>query len=245
MLLVLLDTFIVIVLLISLYGLYFLYYKKDQGSNIKLIYKKKSQSPIEDSCKNHELSLSENLIEKFEFDPNFIDRKKYQSKLCKFKDDTGYICPLHYKDEDEKQRIIPYQECTKDIQIKVCDYMMKEWSKEANINNIDDTNHYIVKNWSAGDILYVLLNENNLLGFIAIDRKQFYPFISHLYIIPENRKKGYGKLLLDFALEYISYLKFTEARLWCVKRLIPYYKKNGWEIIDEKDSKAIVMIKYI
>ena len=57
--------------------------------------------------------------------------------------------------------------------------------------------------------------------------------------------KDAGKILIDFSIEYIKVLGFSESRLWCERKLIPYYEKYGWKIIDEKDPKAIVMIKYI
>lgn len=243
MMLIFLDTIIIVLLAISLILIYYLYRNNDNNIIIKKIIKKKTPKDFSDI--NNEIIpkivINDNIIEKNELDKSLIDRKKYENKLCKFKDDTGYVCPIHYK--EKKNKIIPYQESTKEIQNKVCEYMIKEWAKEAKINNIDDAHHYIIHNWSAGDILYVLINESELLGFIAVDRKQFYPFISHLYVTLGNRKKRFGKLLIDFAIEYIKVLKFSEGKLWCKKELVPFYKNYGWKIIDNKNPNAIIMIK--
>jgi len=273
-----LDTIIIIILTICLFGLYHLYSdnikllisqpikfnqkKKEKGDKstkcsithdygfekFKISTNKESNDIVKDfSSAKHETNDN---IEAFELDQDSIDRKKYESKLCKFKDDTGWICPIHYNEKGMK--ILPYQECSNEIQEEVCKYLLDEWDEEAKIDTLDDTHHYITRNWHGGDILYVLIkNKNNkkenneLLGFVAIDRKQFYPFVSHIYIIPSKRKNGYGKLLLEFSIEYTKALEFTECRLWCESKLVSYYEKNGWKVIDEKNPKAIVMVKYI
>jgi GNAT superfamily N-acetyltransferase len=240
--LIFLDTIIIVLLAISLIGLYYLYRNNDNDNNIIIKKNPKNFSDINNEI-IPKIVINDNIIEKLELDKSLIDRKKYENKLCKFKDDTGYVCPIHYKKKNNK--IIPYQESTKEIQDKVCKFMIKEWAEEAKINNVDDAHYYIIDNWSSGDILYVLIDDIELLGFIAVDRKQFYPFISHLYVTPDNRKKGFGKLLIDFAIEYIKILDFSEGKLWCKEELVPFYEKYGWKVIDKKKLDAIVMSKNI
>jgi hypothetical protein len=55
-------------------------------------------------------------------------------------------------------------------------------------------------------------------------------------------KEGYSKILLDFANQHIKSMGFDEARLWCEKELIPFYKKLEWNIEKMSDEKY-VMIK--
>jgi len=259
------DTIIIIILTICLFGLYYLY-----SDNIKLLIaqpiKLKKKAAKVDKCpiehdygferfgskgsnsnkeSNDTVRYDDDHLEKFELDQDSVDRTRYESKLCKFKDDTGWVCPIHYNEKGKK--ILPYQECSKDIQKRVCKHLFNEWSEESKLDDIDETHYYITRNWKSGDILYILIDDDKdqLLGFVAIDRKQFYPFISHLFVVPSHRKNGYGKLLMDFSIEYIKAIEFTDARLWCKRSLVPYYENYGWEILDEKNPKTIVMIKNI
>jgi hypothetical protein len=42
----------------------------------------------------------------------------------------------------------------------------------------------------------ISLDKKSLFGTIAIDRKQFYPFISQLFVIPNKRSFGIGNFLI-------------------------------------------------
>ena len=88
-----------------------------------------------------------------------------------------------------------------------------------------------------------MTSEDNtmLYGTIAIDKKNFYPFISNLYIVLEQRSKGLGNFLLKFANKYIKSLQFTQSRLWCENKLVPFYTNLGWEIESKKDELNIMI----
>ena len=167
--------------------------------------------------------------------------KNVEYSLCKYIGDTGLVCPMVYQSEDVK--IIPYQECSQEVKQSVCQHVYKEWKAEAKLSIPEETHDYISSNWSSGDIFYVLLLRNTFLGCVAVDRKQFYPFMSHLYIHPLYRGNGYGKFLLTFCEQYVKQLQFDEIRLWCNSDLIGYYKKLGYDVIENKSGKSIMVKK--
>jgi hypothetical protein len=74
-------------------------------------------------------------------------------------------------------------------------------------------------------------------GCIAIDCKNFDPFISHLCVREDLRHAmnaakasfSWGKRLLRFGLDACRIsLGSSMARLWCSDALVPYYVKQGW-----------------
>jgi GNAT superfamily N-acetyltransferase len=96
--------------------------------------------------------------------------------------------------------------------------------------------HYITENWNGSDIMYVAISKDNkFIGTVAVDRKNFDPYISHLFVDPTFRKKGYGERLLDHGIDYARLFKFDAVKIWCVDSLVPYYSSKGW--VQEKLSK--------
>jgi predicted GNAT family acetyltransferase len=96
--------------------------------------------------------------------------------------------------------------------------------------------HYIQENWNGSDIFYVMIsNDDRFIGTVAVDRKNFEPYISHLYVDPLFRHKGYGERLLEHGIEYAKLFKFDNIKLWCEEKLIGFYSKKGW--IQEKPTK--------
>ena len=107
------------------------------------------------------------------------------------------------------------------------------WTDRSKDNFSDDLNNK--------DKLYILIEENgNLVGFIDIRisrRPDDYIIkktghIESVYIRPEHRKKGYGKLLLDRAMEWFSLKKvntFTIGTLPEDKAARSFWKKMGFK----------------
>lgn len=151
---------------------------------------------------------------------------------CSFLADTGLVCSLEETEED--YIIIRYQETSDDIKKQVINELKKEWEFYSDI--------YIISNWSDSGMFYVMItpDEKEFIGSVAVDRKQFYPYISQLYVVKSKRKKGYAKKLLTFAEKYTIKLGFDTAKLWCEYDLVKFYEKNGWEVIDKNDDKFIM-----
>lgn len=147
--------------------------------------------------------------------------------------DIGTVTPIEVYSADFC--IIPYQSCRLDAQNEIA---MKLHSLNADISR-----HYIIDNWKGSDIMYVMISGNAPIGSIAVDRKNFEPFISHLYVDEAYRKKGYGKRLLEHGIEYSRAFKFNAVKLWCEEAMIPYYIKHGWEK-DKYTAQGLCIMKY-
>ena len=158
-------------------------------------------------------------------------------KYAQYHADIGLVCPIQVSSNDYSCNL--YQDCPETIQFNVINALISEWGNTYSHENV-------LKRWSFTNTLYVIYINENLIGFIAIDRQNFYPFINHLYVCPNERGKGYSKHLLYIGESYIKSMKFNKAHLWCKKYLIDYYIGQGWEIEKlEKEQENYIMIKKI
>lgn len=148
---------------------------------------------------------------------------KHYTKLSIFKADCGYVCPLYF------DNISIYQQLPNDMKVKFINNVSKEWPHL--------THEMIQKTWSGGsDIMYVYHIDNDIIGCVAIDRLAFNPYISHLYVVDEFRKKGYGSILLQTAEFCIKEMGFSESRLSCHVDLLPYYETKNYKIEKHEDG---------
>jgi predicted GNAT family N-acyltransferase len=168
----------------------------------------------------------------------------HESPLCRFTADSGKTCPIAgYGNNTWK--ILPFQDVDETIQTKTCDALCKEWNDTYVGQGIEYSISNIKKEWSGGsDVLYVATDLlDNFIGCVAVDRKNFYPVISHLLVEHDKRHTGLGKELVKFAEQFVKHsLKFKEVRLWCFAALVPFYQKLGYSVYEEK-SKNMLMVK--
>jgi GNAT superfamily N-acetyltransferase len=129
--------------------------------------------------------------------------------------------------------IQPFQLTSPDIQSAVLLRL-----KEYDIGSVPKT-------WPGGsDVLFVMTFPTSIfVGFVAIDRRNFYPCISNLFIDPVHRAKGFAKTLVDFAERFVfNHIKFNIVKLWCTDELVPFYQKLHY-VKEESDSEFNVMHK--
>lgn len=151
----------------------------------------------------------------------------YESKRQAYVADTGYISPMIYTSGNIC--IKPYDDYDSDIQQIVKDNM-----KDISIHPNALTQDYIETNWQNADIFYVMTKGSLFCGCVAVDRMNFNPTISHLYVHPPFRGNGYSDLLLAVAEEYTLILGFNSAQLWCTLNLVEFYKKKGYMNEDDR-----------
>lgn len=155
---------------------------------------------------------------------------------CQITADTGFTCPLMYT--DNTLCIKPYFMMDVEDQKIVTQHLRKQWGIY--------THEYIDKELSYGDMLYVAWNENGFIGTVAIDRKQFTPFIGTLYVSDTLRNLGYSKILMTFAETYVhKVLGFNEASLWCNEFMLDYYFPLGYTIQSKEKDIYILFKKMI
>ena len=132
-------------------------------------------------------------------------------------------------------RIMPYTQQPAAVQNAACDALSAEWGSHI-------TDEYIRRTWADADVLYVAADADGAFaGCMAVDRKKFFPFISHLIVDPGHRSHGYGSRLLKLGEDYAKTLTFTEVKLWCDTKLVPYYVARGYRV--EEAGKTNVMTK--
>jgi hypothetical protein len=138
--------------------------------------------------------------------------------------DVGLISPP-YVITDQFQ-IIPFELVTSNImKNEIINLLNKEFG-----HDIIYSEQFINNTWSGANVFYVMTSsdKSKFYGTIAVDRKNFYPYISQLYIVEDERCRNLGKHLINFANRYIKSLNFTQSRLWCENKLVNYYSKLGW-----------------
>lgn len=78
--------------------------------------------------------------------------------------------------------------------------------------------------------IFVLLNPEQIVGFIAFDDE----WVHHLYLHPQAVGKGFGEKLLK-----IAKASSQTLQLWAFQRntrAIKFYEKHGFRIIQETDG---------
>ena len=149
-----------------------------------------------------------------------------------YKADTGYVYPYVVTCGDIV--IKPFQDQPDAIQAAVSDALQSEWGSRYSVGFINES-------WPDSDVMYVACtSRGDFVGCMAVDRKNFCPFISHLFVAPDLRKQGVGGLFLAVAEKYSRQkLKFDEMKLWCLPHVLPYYTKRGWvEESRDKDDQG-------
>lgn len=172
---------------------------------------------------------------------SFSPQAKTKNTLfCEYKADTGYTCPLVVS--DGKFTVQPFSESGEKAMIAASQALKKEWGNQYSIE-------YISKMWEGTDVLYIMTNrDGSFVGCVAVDRKQFVPVLSHLYVDSRVRNNGHAKKLLQVIDEYVKVLGFNEIKLWCDPKLRRFYESVGWQLESEKTEngkKVLVMNKFL
>jgi hypothetical protein len=165
-----------------------------------------------------------------------------EPSLFQFSADGGLVGPLV---SACGLNIRAYQQVSASVKSQVVSAVRQEWS--------DLTDTFIRAKWPGGsDIFYVLCEKetDRFIGCMAVDRRNFYPYISNLYVGISERKKGHGKQLLEHGMAFTKSMGFPDARLWCKPELLEWYKGKGmdWTIDGQQSQDGItihLMVKKI
>ena len=134
-----------------------------------------------------------------------------------------------------KGKILQFKNISEDIQDMISHALINIWKEDFAIKKI--SSHLGVKNFILSNFkdklncFFVLFDDDgDFVATFAIDTENFAPYISHLFVNPNLRNKGFGKKALKYAEKYIQKIGFNSSGLWCEESLIPYYKKFGYTI---------------
>ena len=149
----------------------------------------------------------------------------------------------------------------------ICELIYQEWQEYYNIININSSdelitfykNVFIEKNnlnqkYNGIFLLFNKINSiNQLVGFITIsnDDIEWYKkinknslFINEIYVLKKYRKSGYGKKIINFAIDYITNLNMKIYLSVEKLHFINYYNKIGFIEVDNynlENQKYIIM----
>lgn len=153
------------------------------------------------------------------------------TNLYQFKADGGFVGPL------AAPGIFAYQQCDAAIKQIATGFLVAEWDML--------TDAFIRSKWPGGsDIFYVVVDQvtKEFIGTVAVDRVNFHPYISNLFVVPGKRGQGHGKRILEHGIAFTKSMNFPDARLWCKKELLPWYLSMGW-VQDGIQDDVILMRK--
>ncbi len=174
------------------------------------------------------------------YDPKFC-KVNTESRQSAYSADLGLIHPVVYQEGEIK--IQPFFDCAENIQETTINIFVEEWKNEM---TPQEARQYIFQNWGSSDILFVLTKGQCVLGFVSVDRRNFYPCTSHLVVNKGHRGNGYSKYLVGHAEAYTQEcLGFKENTLWCNQDLIGYYTKLGYTQHKDtrKDASDVIVMK--
>lgn len=115
-------------------------------------------------------------------------------------------------------------------------YVSKIWGWEETWQKNDFSTHYHAK-----EITKVLINEQ-LVGYCQIEEKTNHFFIRMFVVIPEHQCNGIGKHLLKLLKDNCKkHSKNISLEVFKINTIAnKFYKKRGFNIIDEKEHSYIM-----
>lgn len=113
--------------------------------------------------------------------------------------------------------------------IKITYLNHNEKYKNDVIKNLKEWNN---KAFDDNDITIISTKDDELVGFYQIkdhdnDNTNFSPWLANVYIVPEKRKMGYSRKLLESIPNILKDLGYD--MLYLHTKLINYYDKFGWK----------------
>lgn len=108
-----------------------------------------------------------------------------------------------------------------------------------------------LKNLKNPDVeTYCVILNNTMIGFIAIHKID--GEIWAIYLLEEYRSKGYGKVMLDFAIKELKHHGHNIISLWVFEKNIKarhFYENNGFYFDgtkreNDKYGKILVQLRY-
>lgn len=158
--------------------------------------------------------------------------------LAQFLWDSGIMYPMRVDSKD--YTIVPYQLVDPSVRDELRKMLNKEWG-DGNLY----TEEYITKKWFGPNVMYVMTSSDKTIpiGCVAIDKHNFYPYISHLYVNEVYRSLGCGSILLKIAEYHAKSLNINIGKLICNEVMCAFYVRNGWIVENKVDEVNWCMSK--
>jgi GNAT superfamily N-acetyltransferase len=134
-----------------------------------------------------------------------------------------------------KGKILQFKNCDEQLQDMISHAFINIWAEDfasKNITTYIGVKQFILDNFKDKlNAFFVLFDdEGDFISTFAVDVENFAPFISHIFVNPTLRNKGFGKKTIKYGEKYIKKLGFNASNLWCEEHLVPFYRKQGYVI---------------
>ena len=119
---------------------------------------------------------------------------------------------------------------------RVYDYMISQEQISYMLSLMYDLNQ-LKQQWLKG-VKFVLLEVEGIpQGFAAFEEKENCVFLHKLYLRPEMQGQGFGKKMLQVAIDYAVDSKKPSLELTVNRsnKFLPFYLSQGFQIKEEKD----------
>lgn len=108
---------------------------------------------------------------------------------------------------------------------KTVDYKQQSWITRFLFKRYFSKNKFKDR-YCLGVLIRCLEVENSVVGFYELEESGC---LSSLYVLPEQHKKGYGKMLLKDAIQQAKLKKIKEIYLDSSLYAVNFYKKHGFK----------------
>lgn len=144
---------------------------------------------------------------------------------------STYVMRLLERDELSVVKALAY-----DIWPRVYDYMISQEQISYMLSLMYDLDK-LQYQWGEG-VKFVLLEVEGMpQGFLSFEEKDDCIFLHKLYLRPEMQGKGYGKKMLQVAVDFATDCKkpFIELTVNRNNKFLEFYMSQGFQIKEEKD----------
>ena len=136
----------------------------------------------------------------------------------------------------ERDELNVVKALAQDIWPRVYDYMISQEQISYMLSLMYDLNQ-LKQQWVQG-VKFVLLEVEGIpQGFLSFEEKDECIFLHKLYLRPEMQGQGFGKKMLQVAIDFAVDSKIPSLELTVNRnnKSLDFYLGNGFEIKEEKD----------
>lgn len=95
-----------------------------------------------------------------------------------------------------------------------------------------------VSNWIVNNISFVYLYYGKVVGFICLSLNGV---LLLNYISPSHQKKGFGRELLNYLINYCKLNNISHIYLESTLTALTFYKKNGFKVVNDIAEDGVVV----
>jgi GNAT superfamily N-acetyltransferase len=136
----------------------------------------------------------------------------------------------------ERDELSVVKSLAHDIWPRVYDYMISQEQISYMLSTMYDINH-LKQQWLEGVKFVVLEVDGIPQGFVAFEEKVNFIFLQKLYLRPEMQGAGFGKKMLQVAIDFAfdSKKPIVELTVNRNNKYLDFYLNAGFQIKEEKD----------